>query len=846
MSQNNRCPHCGTELSADAPNGLCLPCLAQLGVAQLATPSDADDGQSSDEDVVTGRSFGDYELLEEIARGGMGVVYKARQRSLNRIVALKLILSGQFASKQEVLRFRGEAEAAANLRHPNIVAIYETGEHEGQHYFSMDYVSGRNLAELTRGSPLPANDAARYVKIIAEAIHYAHQQGTLHRDLKPSNVLIDDAGHPRITDFGLAKRLRGDFGLTLTGQALGSPSFMPPEQTSARKTQVGPSSDVYGMGAILYQLLTGRPPFQAETIDEIVKQLRECEPVAPRLLNASVPRDLETICLRCLEKEPQKRYATAQELSDELGRFERGEPILARPVNQLEKTWRWCRRKPAIVALTALVFLISLAGFAAVLWQLRQTERARQQAEVNLGKALEAVTKYLTQLAEGPRLKYPDLEPMRKELLQEAVPFLEDFSKQRTDDPMLRHRLALTYRSLAELQGFLSEWDNGITNATRARTIFQSLAAAESRSGTMRRELANTCGVMARLHSLPGRWGEAEYHYREVITMNERLAADFPTEPMNECKLNVSRSDLAILLWVVSRPREAQAMYRLATEGLRRLVGAHPDRREFKRELIAVTRQGECQLAKFEGALPERVRALEEALRWAQELGGNGVTSPDDRALLAGAWFSLGEYQYRLGRIPEADHSAGEAIAMWKRLATELPTQPSYKLELASTYKLVSWVLSTQNQWPDADREFLEGAKVLEKHLGFFPLELAPRRCLANIYGTTAPLCRQAGHDSKARKLLDKALEHWNRLNQIAPHMPDHREGLGEAHREFGELFLKTGQITEARESFDKAFVLFHNLSADFPEVRLWQQKTEEARASLDRLRDPAPSTTPK
>jgi WD40 repeat protein/tRNA A-37 threonylcarbamoyl transferase component Bud32 len=332
------------------------------------------------------QQFGEYELLEEIARGGMGVVYKARQKSLGRIVALKLILSGQFASKQEVLRFRGEAEAAANLRHPNIVAIYETGEQQGQHYFSMEYVPGRNLAEIVRDGPLPAQRAARYSQVIARAIHHAHQQGTLHRDLKPSNVLIDADDQPRVTDFGLAKRMRGDFGVTVTGQVLGSPGFMPPEQTSGRRTSIGPASDVYGVGAILYHLVTGRAPFQADTIAAVLQQVQEQEPVAPRLLNSSVPRDLETICLKCLEKDPTKRYATALELADELGRFLRDEPIQSRPIGRTARCWRWCRRKPVVAGLLAAVVAVLTLGITGVLWQ----SAARRQALIETRRQLYA------------------------------------------------------------------------------------------------------------------------------------------------------------------------------------------------------------------------------------------------------------------------------------------------------------------------------------------------------------------------------------------------------------------------------------------------------------------------
>src|SRR5262245_25325723 len=308
------------------------------------------------EDIPLG-SFGEYDLVDEIARGGMGVVYKARQRSLNRIVAVKMILAGPLAGKEFVQRFRTESAAAAILQHPNIVAIHDVGVHEGRHYFSMDYVEGRSLAQLVGQQPLAPARAARYVELIAAAIHYAHERGILHRDLKPSNVLIDANDQPRITDFGLARRLDGDSSLTMTGQVLGSPNFMPPEQAGAKRGKVSRPSDVYALGGILYYLLTARAPFQADSLEHLLSQVLNTEPVSPRLLNPSVPRDLETITLKCLEKEPSRRYRTAQELADELGRFLRHEPIRARPVKAPEKVWRWCRRKPALAS--ALGFAIA-------------------------------------------------------------------------------------------------------------------------------------------------------------------------------------------------------------------------------------------------------------------------------------------------------------------------------------------------------------------------------------------------------------------------------------------------------------------------------------------------------
>lgn len=330
--------------------------------------------------------FGNYDLLEELGHGGMGVVYKARQRSLHRIVALKMLLGGQFAGKVALARFRAEAELAAQLQHPNIVAIHEIGEQDGLPYFTMDFVPGRSLADLVRDHPLPARSAAAYVQTIATAIHYAHEQGVLHRDLKPSNILIDAFDQPRITDFGLAKRLTGSTSdLTVSGQTLGSPNFMPPEQAAGKHKTSGPTSDIYGLGAILYYLITARPPFMAENVSAAVRQVLENEPVSPRVLNPSVPRDLETLCLKCLQKEAKQRYASAQEVADELGRFLRGEPIQARPVSSVTHAWRWCRRKPVLATLALLVMtLAAISTTTALRMTVAQKGQEREQYRSNI------------------------------------------------------------------------------------------------------------------------------------------------------------------------------------------------------------------------------------------------------------------------------------------------------------------------------------------------------------------------------------------------------------------------------------------------------------------------------
>jgi WD40 repeat protein len=363
-------------------DNLCLKCLVD---STLGDELDAPDhptaaGSTGDLNVPQPppgvlERFGDYELLEEIARGGMGVVYRARQVGVGRIVAVKMILGGQFAGNKLIRRFRAEVTAAGLLNHPNIVAVHEVGMHAGQPFFSMDYVEGQNLVQLVGNRALPAKQAARYVKLLAEAIAYAHGQGILHRDLKPSNVIIDSAtDQPRLTDFGLAKRLDSESSLTVTGQLMGSPNFMPPEQAGLGHGKVGKHSDVYGLGAVLYFLITARAPFQAESLAALAAEVVNTEPVSPRLLNPGVPRDLETICLKCLEKAPSQRYATAEELAEDLARFTGDEPVLARPVGPAGRVWRWCRRKPVVAGLVLALQLALALGLAGIIWQWRRAE----------------------------------------------------------------------------------------------------------------------------------------------------------------------------------------------------------------------------------------------------------------------------------------------------------------------------------------------------------------------------------------------------------------------------------------------------------------------------------------
>lgn len=365
------CSQCG---SARASGDLADQCPRCLGALAFGTFTD------SPANVL--HRAGDYEFLRELGRGGMGIVYEARQRSLNRRVAVKTLLTGAWARPDFKPRFRAEAEAAARLRHPGIVTIHEVGELDGQPFFAMELIAGPSLAELVRSQPLAPGRAARYVRLVAEAIAHAHAAGILHRDLKPSNVLLDDADQPRVTDFGLAKQLDSDTQLTRSGELMGSPSYLPPEQVAGKT--VATTGDVYSLGAVLYQLLTARPPFVGETVAATLHQVLHSDPVAPRLLNAAVPPDLENICLKCLQKEPQQRYTSAAELAADLTRFAAGTPVKARPLSAFGRWILWCRRNPSLAVVSAALVVAVVTGLISVLAQWRRAEMSRTEMALNL------------------------------------------------------------------------------------------------------------------------------------------------------------------------------------------------------------------------------------------------------------------------------------------------------------------------------------------------------------------------------------------------------------------------------------------------------------------------------
>jgi eukaryotic-like serine/threonine-protein kinase len=496
-----------------------------------------------------------YELLEELGRGGMGVVFKAHQVSLNRAVALKMIKSGGFASEGELLRFQNEAEAVAQLDHPHIVPIFEVGQHGGRHFFSMKLIVGTGLDKRLADFAEEPRAAARVVDIIAQAVHHAHQRGILHRDLKPANILLDERGLPHVTDFGLAKRIKGDGDLTCSGAVMGTPSYMSPEQAAGDKGSLSTATDVYGLGTILYAMLAGRAPFAGTTLIDTLDKVRTRLPEPPSLLNKHVPRDLEIICLKCLEKEPNRRYPSALALAEDLDRWLTGAPILARPVGTMTRAAMWCRRNRTLASLAALLMLALVGGFAGVTWMWREADHERAKAE--------AVNDLLTnQLLAQSSL---ELDPLAKnltvrELLDRAGTQLGGWLEGQPEiEAKIRETIGSAYLSLGQYD--------------RAETHLRAAVELDTHHhGPRYRDTLRANNLLATLFDETNRSADAEPLLRRNLNdCRSQLGSDDPVT------LDAAER-LGALLWHLGKTDEAETVLRKNMDDRSRVLKPeHPD-----------------------------------------------------------------------------------------------------------------------------------------------------------------------------------------------------------------------------------------------------------------------------
>jgi len=642
--------------------------------------------------------LGPYRVLRELGRGGMGLVFEAEDFRLKRRVALKLLLEARYGDARYVARFRAEAQTVARLRHPNIVQIYEVGTHEGRPYLALEYIAGGNLAEQLAGQPQPAQAAAALIETLARAVQYAHDSGVVHRDLKPANILLVSGGvgsgqwcpspagvatsgptthhaplTPKIADFGLAKRLDEE-GLTESGDLLGTPGYLAPELTrgQARNADHGPAVDVYGLGAILYELLIGRPPFRGETVLDTLEQVRTLDPVPVRRLQPKVPRDLETICLKCLDKEPARRYASAGDLADDLGRFLRGEAIRARPVALWVRLAKWVRRKPALAGLAAVSGLALVTLIVGGLVYNARLQKAVQRAEAGETRALrqsqradtgyraarDALDRMLGHLERRQMGEVPQLKELQRQQFEDALAFYRGVLAGANDpDPEVRLDAARANKRTAEIEVRLSHGPEAVRSLGRAIELVEDLPAAqrdrpevgallaacygdrgtigvrpEDRERDIRQGLAireqlarerpNDAGrqnalaqsehQFAQLFINTGHWADAEPHAERAVTIRARLVHDYPQEEGYQQALAGDYVNLG-LIYGARKRTDRPHVYDTVQALLRPLIERHPDELE-KRLLLASLENnwGSCLLG--QGKPREALPLLNDAV----------------------------------------------------------------------------------------------------------------------------------------------------------------------------------------------------------------------------------------
>jgi serine/threonine protein kinase/tetratricopeptide (TPR) repeat protein len=757
-------------------------------------------------EVKLPRRVGRYEIVRELGRGGMGVVYHARDPKLKRDVALKMVLAGSFAAVDQLARFYAEAEAVARLKHPHIVQIYEIGDHDGKPFVALEFLDGGTLRERCAGHPQPPRAAATVVHALAQAMAYAHAAGVIHRDLKPANVLLSGVRNqesgvrrqgpvtpapcpqtpdscpltPKITDFGLAKfdldvaTTRRDSGQTRTGEVLGTPQYMAPEQARGRPGAVGPAADIYSLGAILYELMTGRPPFDGPTPMDTLLRLATEDVLAPSRLVGSdprvCPRDLETICLKCLQKEPAKRYGFAQALADDLARFLNGEPIRARPVGRVEWAVKWARRRPAVAVLLALLTLV-VGGSLVVttmLWQ--RAERRGVQARQRFQLARDAVDQMLTEVGQEYLKNAPHMTAVRQRLLEQALAFYHKFLAEQGDDPDLRAETGRAYQRVGDVYAMMGRQDEAEQAYRAAETIQAKLADTGPAVSAHRRDLARTRHRLGNLLRDTARLPDAEQMYRRAIDAQEQQAKAQPAFTPARLDLAQTHHDLGCLLDDLGRTAEAEKVHHQALELFNGLAAAAPDSPE--------VRYG-------------RARSLGELARLAR----------------------------MAGRYDESEKGYAKVLAAFEQLAAEHPLVPDYRYKLAVAQQNLAWLMAHTRRPDEAEALCQNGLTIGTRLMADFPAVPEYPALVATLHNMRAVAFYEAQRHNEAEAACRQALALRHQLVVAHPANPEFRRAEAECQQNLSALLLETGRPKEAEPSLRTTIAQRQKLAGDFPKV---------------------------
>jgi serine/threonine protein kinase len=755
------------------------------------------------------------ELVDVLGSGGMGVVFKARQVELGRDVAVKFLRDGHLFDSGRRERFRQEARAVARLRHPHLVQLYEFGELPAavavasQPYLVLEYVSGGSLADLVRNSPQPPGEAARLVETLADAIHYAHQQGVIHRDLKPANVLLQApeingegqaegtrnarSSPPRrltadlcakVTDFGLAKFLAGS-DLTQSGEVLGTPGYMAPEQATGQYASITGAVDVYGLGTILYESLTGRPPFAAATVEATIGLVRQDEPVPPRRLQPTVPRDLETICLKCLRKEPGRRYATAHDLADDLRRFRAGEPVRARPVGTPEWVIVWCRRKPAVAVLLAALVAVFLAGSAGMLWQWQRARQNAMVAEQNAAdfqrerdKAIQEKTRAehhlrmvrirvdrLNRLGRDLLLQ-PRLYRTGQAVLEEALAFYQELLPEEGNDPTVRREAAQLFGQVAGIYVTVGQMAKAAEALGRKASLLTSLPEEQDEPArkARRMELADSHRWQGNALRDLGNEREAREAYDHAAALHEGLLREAPDDARYQLALANTLLNRADLLSARDHSEALESLYRRVLELERATVHAAPDNPQFNAELaLALGAQGDFFLET--GRVRQAEAACREALEFDQRVLAGGHLKGSIERSVARQFAGLGRVLSAAGQARESEECFQKAENLLVPLVQKLPESAILLTDLARTLAGLADLLEGTDRRREAEEMRRSVIRHYETITADFPEDPQYRRRLVASYLELVRLLWELGKQTQAAEPYRKALE-------LAPDVP--------------------------------------------------------------------------
>ena len=691
--------------------------------------------------IGSGQTFGDYELISPLGQGGMGVVYKARQKAANRLVALKIIRPDRMSNMTEVTqgrmvdRFKAEAHAAARLQHDNLVTVYDVGEIDGCHYFSMQYVEGGSLSDQISDRSLDNREAASFVEPVCRAVHAAHEEGILHRDIKPANILIEDGTlRPRIADFGLAKLQNEDQELTRSGEAMGTPSYMPPEQFGDAASATA-RSDIYSIGATLYHLLSGRPPFKAATSMATMRQVLNVEPVALRELNPEVNQDLETICMKCLEKEPDRRFQTAAEVADELKRFINGEPILSRPLSRPERLVRWCRRNPLVASLSGLAAASVVSALVSLAVAYVKTDEARKEVEASLDEtakaqkvseasfqdALAAVNDFFTHVSEDRLLNEPGAEGLRHELLELARDYYQRFLNRRSDDPTVREEVALSHFRVGLIVEELDSPQAAVESYEKARDIQSKLlaefpVAASVAAKATKRALSRTLNAMARVATNSGDLDGAEELFNETRKLRLELVESTP-DAEERIEFDRLLASVDMNLGLLARRRSefdrTGTLYRKAQELRQKALRRRPKDPQLRRDL-AKGWYNLANLAVDRNDAEEVSTNVDLAIAQLEELLGENPDDLRDRYLLALCYRMKADLNAALISVDDSKLTAAidgynKARFAMQDLSERSPAVHRYRVELGQLLMNIGQLEGQQRRFTDA-RSALENA----------------------------------------------------------------------------------------------------------------------------------------